>query len=56
MDVFAKDAILIPVNMGNAHWTFACVNMRRKRIEFYDSMGGARNKVYMVRLFSGQIR
>ncbi|KAF8321708.1 cysteine proteinase [Clavulina sp. PMI_390] len=46
VDVFAKDAVLIPINLGNAHWTFACVNMRLKRIEYYDSLGHCRNSVY----------
>lgn len=48
VDVFAKDAILVPINLGNAHWTFACVNMRLKRVEYYDSLGSRRSKVYEV--------
>lgn len=48
VDVFAKDAILVPINLGNAHWTFACVNIRLKRIEYYDSLGGRRTIVYEV--------
>lgn len=48
MDIFAKDVVLIPINLGNAHWTFSCVNMRLKRIEYYDSLGGRRQVVYDV--------
>jgi len=44
-DIFAKDVILIPVNHGNAHWTSAAINFRRKRIESYDSMGTRRDNV-----------
>lgn len=39
MDIFSKDIVLIPCNLGNAHWTCAAINFRDKRIEYYDSMG-----------------
>ncbi|KIY51367.1 cysteine proteinase [Fistulina hepatica ATCC 64428] len=45
-DIFAKDAVLIPVNHSNFHWTSACINFRRKRIESYDSMGMPRKHVF----------
>lgn len=51
IDIFAKDVILVPVNHGNAHWTAAAVNFRRKRIESYDSMGMRRTNVLMVCTF-----
>ncbi|RDX56113.1 cysteine proteinase [Lentinus brumalis] len=38
IDIFSKDIILIPINHGNAHWTAAAINFRKKRIEAYDSM------------------
>lgn len=40
VDIFAKDIILVPCNLGNSHWTCAAINFRRGRIEYYDSMGG----------------
>lgn len=40
VDLFAKDLILVPCNLGNSHWTCAAINFRRRRIEYYDSMGG----------------
>ncbi|KAK7694384.1 hypothetical protein QCA50_001570 [Cerrena zonata] len=46
IDIFSKDVILIPINHGNAHWTAATINFRKKRIEFYDSMGTCRDYVY----------
>jgi Ulp1 protease family, C-terminal catalytic domain len=51
-DIFQKDAVLIPVNHGNVHWTLAAINFRKKRVESYDSMGGYRSNVYKVRSFS----
>ncbi|KAG8951300.1 Smt3-specific protease [Tulasnella sp. 424] len=48
IDIFSKDIILIPVNLGNAHWTCAAINMKKKRIEYYDSMGSQRPKVYQI--------
>ncbi|KZW02050.1 cysteine proteinase [Exidia glandulosa HHB12029] len=52
IDIFSKDVILIPVNHGNAHWTAAAINFRRKRIESYDSMGMKRaNVLSMLRKY-----
>ncbi|GAA5974112.1 hypothetical protein JCM11641_003443 [Rhodosporidiobolus odoratus] len=45
-DTFEKDIIIIPINQGGAHWVCAAVNIAKKRIEFYDSMGQPRPKVY----------
>ncbi|PWN29713.1 cysteine proteinase, partial [Jaminaea rosea] len=45
IDVFAQDLILIPCNLGNSHWTCAAINFRRKRVEYYDSMGGRNGRV-----------
>ncbi|PWN22866.1 hypothetical protein BCV69DRAFT_296838 [Microstroma glucosiphilum] len=45
IDVFSKDLILVPCNLGNSHWTCAAVNFRRKRIEYYDSMAGENRRV-----------
>jgi len=39
IDIFQLDKIIIPVHLG-AHWCLACVSIKRKRIEYYDSMGG----------------
>lgn len=39
IDIFSKDLILFPINLGNAHWVCGAVNMRFRRFEYYDSMG-----------------
>jgi len=49
VDIFSKDIILFPVNHSNSHWTAAAIDFKKKRIESYDSMGMARDKVCMVR-------
>lgn len=38
VDVFTKDKLIFPVNLGNSHWVAGCVDMRHRRIEYYDSM------------------
>ncbi|KAG2075207.1 cysteine proteinase [Suillus decipiens] len=48
IDIFSKDAILIPINHNNSHWTGAAINFRRKRIESYDSMNLDRHQVFKV--------
>ncbi|KAJ1309675.1 hypothetical protein OPQ81_006439 [Rhizoctonia solani] len=48
IDIFKKDVVLIPVNLGNAHWTCAAINFQKKRIEYHDSMGRKRGKVYKI--------
>lgn len=39
IDIFSKDLILFPINLGNAHWVCGAINMRRHRFEYYDSLG-----------------
>jgi hypothetical protein len=45
VDVFAHDMIFIPLHQG-MHWALAVVNMRAKKIQYFDSMGGHPNKWY----------
>ncbi|GAA5863342.1 hypothetical protein JCM1840_007494 [Sporobolomyces johnsonii] len=45
-DVFAKDIIIFPVNLNNAHWSCAAINLEKKRFEYYDSFGGELKLVY----------
>ncbi|KAJ3507661.1 hypothetical protein NLJ89_g6179 [Agrocybe chaxingu] len=46
IDIFSKDMVIFPVNHGNAHWTTAAINFRKKRLESYDSMGMAKEAVF----------
>ena len=39
IDIFSKDLILVPINVGGMHWIAAAINMNKKRIEYFDSMG-----------------
>lgn len=41
LDLFSKDLILIPINHANEHWTCAAINLRKKQIEAYDSLGNS---------------
>jgi hypothetical protein len=38
------------VNHQNSHWTAAAINFKEKRVESYDSMGIAKEKIFMVRI------
>ncbi|KAG8905948.1 Smt3-specific protease [Tulasnella sp. 403] len=48
VDIFSKDMILVPVNQSNTHWTCAAINMKKKRIEFYDSLRCRSEKVFIL--------
>lgn len=43
-DLFGMDKILIPTHLGN-HWICSCINLRDKRIEIYDSLGGRHQNI-----------
>ncbi|KAF0339066.1 cysteine proteinase [Gigaspora margarita] len=48
-NLFDKDYIFIPVNTG-AHWTLAVANFKLCRFEYYDSLGGDFNPVFLNEL------
>ena len=37
--MFTRDIVLLPINLGNQHWVCGAINMRKRRFEYYDSMG-----------------
>ncbi|KAI8977985.1 hypothetical protein BDB01DRAFT_294491 [Pilobolus umbonatus] len=39
VDIFTKDLLLIPINQSY-HWTLGVIDMKRKTISVYDSLGG----------------
>ena len=41
------DKILVPINKNKKHWVLGCINIRDKRFEFYDSMNGSGEKVFV---------
>lgn len=48
VDLFAKDMVIMPVNLGNSHWVCAAINIGQKRFEYYDSMGRINHGVLQV--------
>ncbi|PWN32554.1 cysteine proteinase, partial [Meira miltonrushii] len=48
VDIFTKDLILLPINLGQAHWVCAAINMRKLRFEYYDSMHSYNRKAFDV--------
>ena len=39
-DIFNLDKIIIPVNISGMHWSLLTVFVQKKKIQFFDSMGG----------------
>ncbi|CAH7670864.1 hypothetical protein BY996DRAFT_4586206 [Phakopsora pachyrhizi] len=48
IDLFKKDVIIFPINIRNSHWTCAAINIKKKRFEFYDSMGNHNDSILAI--------
>ncbi|KAJ7920053.1 hypothetical protein B0H13DRAFT_1987569 [Mycena leptocephala] len=48
IDTFAKDTVLIPINIKNVHWIIAALNFRMKRVEIYDSAHWDHTNVFLL--------
>ena len=40
VNIFQKDLLIIPCHVSNNHWTLAAVDLNKKTIIYYDSIGG----------------
>ncbi|XP_049298634.1 uncharacterized protein LOC125771732 [Anopheles funestus] len=45
VDLLAHDIIVVPVHVGGIHWCMSTIDLRRKTIHYYDSMGSPNNTV-----------
>ncbi|EJU00992.1 cysteine proteinase [Dacryopinax primogenitus] len=45
-DIFKKDKIIFPMNIGGMHWTTGCIDFCKKRIEWYDSLQGSSGQIF----------
>ncbi|XP_050090272.1 sentrin-specific protease 2-like [Anopheles aquasalis] len=45
VDLFSFDLIVVPVHVNEVHWCMAIIDLRRKAIEYYDSLGAPNNPV-----------
>ncbi|XP_052889266.1 uncharacterized protein LOC128297625 [Anopheles moucheti] len=45
VDLLAHDIIVVPVHVGGIHWCMSTIDLRRKTIHYYDSMGSPNNAV-----------
>ncbi|XP_035787563.1 sentrin-specific protease 2-like [Anopheles albimanus] len=45
VDLFSYDIIVVPVHVNEVHWCMAIIDLRRKAIEYYDSLGAPNNPV-----------
>lgn len=39
-NIFQLDKVIFPVHVGDMHWCLGVLNLKLKRIEYYDSLGG----------------
>ncbi|MGH0180094.1 UNVERIFIED_CONTAM: hypothetical protein FKN15_003329 [Acipenser sinensis] len=49
VDVFSMDILLVPVHLG-VHWCLAVVDLRKKSICYFDSMGGTNDEACRILL------
>jgi len=45
VDIFSKDVLIIPINHENFHWACAVIDMRKKQLIYFDSLGGKNTTV-----------
>uniref|UniRef100_A0A182LRZ3 Ubiquitin-like protease family profile domain-containing protein n=1 Tax=Anopheles culicifacies TaxID=139723 RepID=A0A182LRZ3_9DIPT len=45
VDLLAHDMIVVPVHVGGIHWCMSMIDLRKKTIHYYDSMGSPNNAV-----------
>ena len=50
-NIFSLEKFVVPINIGNGHWTCAVIHMNAKKVAYYDSLNG-RGKKYMKALFN----
>lgn len=47
IDIFALDYVFVPVHLG-VHWCLAAINFKKRRTEYYDSLGGENQECHQV--------
>ncbi|GJJ74528.1 sentrin-specific protease 1 [Entomortierella parvispora] len=48
VDLFALDYVLVPVHCSGNHWTTAVIDMKKKKIEYLDSLMGNNPKCFVL--------
>ncbi|KAI1309979.1 SUMO1 sentrin specific peptidase 1 [Mortierella claussenii] len=46
--LFEMDYVLIPIHRSGNHWTTAVIDMKNKRVEYYDSLLGNNPKCFLI--------
>lgn len=49
MDIFSADILLVPVHLG-VHWCLSVVDLRKKSVTYFDSMGGNNDEACRILL------
>ncbi|KAG0099261.1 hypothetical protein BGZ93_008502 [Podila epicladia] len=47
VNVFAMDYLLVPIHCSGNHWTSAVIDMKKKQVEYYDSLLGNNPKCFL---------
>ncbi|KAG0288402.1 SUMO1 sentrin specific peptidase 1 [Linnemannia gamsii] len=47
-NIFAMEYLLVPIHCSGNHWTSAVIDMKRKRVSYYDSLLGNNPKVFLI--------
>lgn len=42
------DYLLVPIHCSGNHWTSAVIDMKKKQVEYYDSLLGNNPKCFLV--------
>jgi len=45
--MFELDKVVFPVHVGGVHWCCGCINMKERKIEYYDSMNGSGQRFFV---------
>ncbi|KAF9392645.1 SUMO1 sentrin specific peptidase 1 [Podila verticillata] len=48
VNVFAMDYLLVPIHCSGNHWTSAVIDMKKKQVEYYDSLLGNSPKCFLI--------
>ncbi|KAG0342450.1 SUMO1 sentrin specific peptidase 1 [Podila horticola] len=48
VNVFAMDYLLVPIHCSGNHWTSAVIDMKKKQVEYYDSLLGNNPKCFLI--------
>ncbi|KAK9471864.1 uncharacterized protein V1510DRAFT_431009 [Dipodascopsis tothii] len=46
LDLAQTDLVFVPINVHGSHWCVGVINLRARRLEYYDSLGGGPGRAF----------